>query len=113
MTRLIIYAVLNFYKSSGVQLFMSLQPQNGKVNGTTAKDYMVKTKLPYNILGKIWKLADIDLDGCLDSDEFALASYLIRLKLEGEEIPGTLPEHLVPPLKRTLVASRTAGDSIE
>lgn len=44
---------------------------------------MVKSKLPNAILGKIWKLADVDKDGMLDSDEFALANYLINLKLEG------------------------------
>lgn len=44
---------------------------------------MVKSKLPNAVLGKIWKLADVDQDGQLDGDEFALANYLINLKLEG------------------------------
>ncbi len=44
---------------------------------------MVKSKLPNSMLGKIWKLADCDKDGMLDADEFALACYLINLKLEG------------------------------
>jgi EH domain-containing protein 1 len=44
---------------------------------------MVKSKLPNAVLGKIWKLADVDKDGMLDADEFALATYLINLKLEG------------------------------
>ena len=44
---------------------------------------MVKSKLPNQVLGKIWKLADVDKDGQLDGDEFALANYLINLKLEG------------------------------
>ncbi len=60
----------------------------------------MKSKLPYGILGKIWKLADVDQDGYLDADEFCLASYLIDLKLEGDEIPNLLPLHLVPPSKR-------------
>ena len=45
---------------------------------------MVKSKLPNPVLGKIWKLADVDQDGQLDADEFALANYLINLKLEGK-----------------------------
>lgn len=44
---------------------------------------MVKSKLPNSVLGKIWKLSDVDRDGQLDADEFALANYLINLKLEG------------------------------
>lgn len=57
--------------------------------------------LIHNLLGKIWKLADVDKDGQLDSDEFALASYLINLKLEGHELPIELPKHLIPPSKRS------------
>lgn len=51
--------------------------------GRAAKEHMVKSKLPNAVLGKIWKLSDVDKDGMLDSDEFALANYLINLKLEG------------------------------
>lgn len=36
---------------------------------------MVKSKLPNAMLGKIWKLADVDMDGKLDMDEFALVSF--------------------------------------
>ena len=46
---------------------------------------MIKSKLPNNVLGKIWKLSDVDKDGMLDSDEFALAMHLINVKLDGEE----------------------------
>lgn len=52
---------------------------------------------------KIWKLSDIDKDGCLDKDEFALCSYLIEIHLNGTELPDTLPPGLVPPSKRDLV----------
>lgn len=61
---------------------------------------MIKSKLPNNVLGRIWKLSDIDNDGFLDSEEFALAMHLIRVKLEGYDLPSELPDHLVPPTKR-------------
>lgn len=61
---------------------------------------MVKSKLPNSVLGKIWKLADIDKDGLLDMDEFALAMHLIQIKIDGHEIPSELPDHLLPPSKR-------------
>uniref|UniRef100_A0A1I7YES4 EH domain-containing protein n=1 Tax=Steinernema glaseri TaxID=37863 RepID=A0A1I7YES4_9BILA len=82
------------------ETFESLGPVDGKVTGRAAKEHMVKSKLPNAVLGKIWKLADVDRDGMLDADEFALANYLINLKLEGHELPLELPKHLVPPSKR-------------
>lgn len=65
-----------------------------------AKSEMVKSKLPNTVLSKIWKLSDIDNDGMLDEDEFALAMHLINIKLDGHEIPTELPQHLVPPSKK-------------
>ena len=76
---------------------------------------MIKSKLPNNVLGKIWKLSDVDKDGLLDADEFSLAMHLINVKLDGElsgpelllqsfvaghDLPAELPSHLVPPTKR-------------
>lgn len=82
------------------QVFESLQPSEGKISGATAKAEMVKSKLPNSVLGKIWKLADIDRDGYLDKDEFALAMHLINVKLDGNDLPYELPDHLYPPNKR-------------
>lgn len=65
-----------------------------------AKTEMVKSKLPNSVLGKIWKLADVDKDGMLDSEEFALAMHLINIKIDGNDLPSELPEHLRPPSKR-------------
>ncbi|KAK9499179.1 hypothetical protein O3M35_003678 [Rhynocoris fuscipes] len=81
-------------------IFESLGPVNGKISGEAAKSEMVKSKLPKPVLGKIWKLSDIDKDGFLDTDEFALAMHLINVKLEGHDLPATLPDHLIPPSKR-------------
>ncbi|VDK48491.1 unnamed protein product [Anisakis simplex] len=86
------------YKSD--EIFDSLDPIDGKITGRAAKEHMIKSKLPNSVLGKIWKLSDIDKDGMLDSDEFALANYLINLKLENHELPAELPKHLIPPSKR-------------
>lgn len=81
------------------EIFESLGPINGKITGAVAKPELIKSKLPNSILSKVWKLADLDQDGMLDVDEFAVAMYLINLKLEGNELPNELPIHLIPPSK--------------
>jgi hypothetical protein len=73
------------------------------------REVMMKSKLPNSVLGKIWRLADTDEDGLLDGDEFALAMYLIDLRLDGHDLPMNLPEHLVPPSKRNNQVARSAN----
>jgi hypothetical protein len=82
-------------------LFKELSPSNGKIRGTLAKQEMSKSSLPNPVLAKIWRLSDVDKDGALDADEFALAMHLIKVKLEGHDLPDELPEHLIPPTKVT------------
>ncbi|TDG98526.1 hypothetical protein EPR50_G00201220 [Perca flavescens] len=82
------------------EIFYMLMPVNGKITGVNAKKEMMNSRLPNTVLGKIWKLADCDKDGMLDDEEFALAQHLIKIKLEGYELPAELPEHLVPPSHR-------------
>ncbi|XP_059485837.1 EH domain-containing protein 3 isoform X1 [Neocloeon triangulifer] len=81
-------------------VFDTLGPVDGKITGAAAKSEMIKSKLPNTVLGKIWKLADVDKDGMMDPDEFALAMHLINVKLDGHDLPTELPAHLVPPSKR-------------
>ncbi|XP_015671418.1 EH domain-containing protein 4 [Protobothrops mucrosquamatus] len=82
------------------EIFYTLSPVNGRISGANAKKDMLTSKLPNSVLGKIWKLADCDNDGMLDEEEFALAKHLIKIKLEGYELPNVLPIHLVPPSHR-------------
>ncbi|XP_002131017.2 EH domain-containing protein 3 [Ciona intestinalis] len=82
------------------EVFMKLSPCNGKVKGSEAKKEMLKSRLPHTALAKIWRLADYDKDGQLTEEEFALAMHLINVRLEGNEVPDELPEHLIPPSQR-------------
>lgn len=84
-------------------IFESLTPVKGKITGSAAKREMVKSRLPNPVLAKVWRLSDVDQDGALDSDEFALAMHLIQIKLEGYDLPEDLPEHLVPPSKLKMI----------
>ncbi|XP_028823578.1 EH domain-containing protein 2-like, partial [Denticeps clupeoides] len=82
------------------EVFYNLSPSDGKLSGTKAKNWMLSTQLPTSVLARIWHLSDVDHDGMLDDEEFALASHLIEAKLEGLVLPQELPVHLVPPSKR-------------
>lgn len=92
--------IVNKERNNYDELFEALNPIQGKLSGQTVKEELVKSKLPNVILAKIWKLSDVDKDGYLDKDEFALAMHLINVKLKGNEIPEELPHHLVPPAKK-------------
>lgn len=92
--------VVNKHRIKYDKIFEAIGPINGKISGEVAKNEMVKSKLPKPVLAKIWRMSDIDKDGFLDSDEFALAMHLIQVKVEGHDIPPVLPDHLIPPSKR-------------
>jgi hypothetical protein len=92
-------------------IFSTLNPSQGKISAASAKNELIKSKLPNSVLAKVWKLSDVDKDGMLDSDEFALANYLIKLKLDGHELPTSLPQHLIPPSKRKIYPSMTHNES--
>ena len=68
---------------------------------------MMRSKLPNSVLRRVWNLADIDGDGMLDRDEFAVAMFLIDHKIGGNDIPGSLPERLIPPSKMRLFTARS------
>ncbi len=65
---------------------------------------MLKSRLDFDRLGKIWGLADIDNDGFLDVDEFCVAMHLCHEAMSGKPVPDKLPPALVPPSKRQPLA---------
>nr|XP_020643797.1 epidermal growth factor receptor substrate 15 [Pogona vitticeps] len=81
-------------------IFESLNPVNGLLSGDKVKPVLLNSKLPVDILGRVWELSDIDHDGMLDGDEFAVAMFLVYCALEKEPVPMSLPPALVPPSKR-------------
>ncbi|XP_069088785.1 epidermal growth factor receptor substrate 15 [Pleurodeles waltl] len=81
-------------------IFDSLSPVNGFLSGDKVKPVLLNSKLPVDVLGRVWELSDIDHDGLLDRDEFAVAMFLVYRALEKEPVPMSLPPALVPPSKR-------------
>ncbi|KAF5279390.1 hypothetical protein FQA39_LY05500 [Lamprigera yunnana] len=71
--------------------------RSGYLSGVQARNVMVQTKLPQNILAQIWALSDMDSDGRLGSEEFVLAMHLCEQALQGVQPPTMLPLDLIPP----------------
>lgn len=76
----------------------------GVIEGEQAVEFFSNARLPEEILAQIWDLADINSDGQLNKDEFAVAMYLIRQQRGTKDgrgvLPSTLPPALVPPSMR-------------
>lgn len=87
--------------------------RSGFLSGAQARNLMVLSKLPQNILAQIWTLADMDSDGRLGCEEFVLAMYLCEQATQGQPVPVKLPPDLIPPSFRRTVrsSSRTASVS--
>ncbi|XP_060738799.1 epidermal growth factor receptor substrate 15-like 1 isoform X4 [Tachysurus vachellii] len=94
------WAVRPEEKSKFDGIFDSLVPVNGLLSGEKVKPVLMNSKLPVDVLGKVWDLSDIDKDGHLDRDEFAVAMHLVYRALEKEPVPSVLPSSLIPPSKR-------------
>ncbi|KAM9844924.1 epidermal growth factor receptor substrate 15-like 1 isoform 2-T2 [Aulostomus maculatus] len=90
-------------------IFESLSPLKGLLSGDKVKPILINSKLPLDVLGKIWDLADVDKDGYLDKDEFTVAMHLVYRAMEKEPVPTSLPASLIPPSKRKKSASGLPG----
>lgn len=93
-------------------MFVQLDPDSeGKISGRKAKQVLLNSRLPTMVLGKVWDLSDLDRDGKLDSDEFAIAMHLVYQCLEGKQLPDALPANLVPPKRARLSTAAPSSTS--
>ncbi|ELK38261.1 Intersectin-1 [Myotis davidii] len=73
------------------QQFHSLKPVSGFITGDQARNFFFQSGLPQPVLAQIWALADMNNDGRMDQVEFSIAMKLIKLKLQGYQLPSALP----------------------
>ncbi|RPD65853.1 hypothetical protein L227DRAFT_123328 [Lentinus tigrinus ALCF2SS1-6] len=93
-------------KASSDRIFDSLDAQKrGYIEGDIAVPFMLQSKLPEDVLAQVWDLSDLNNDGRLTRDGFAVAMHLIQGKLAGREIPASLPASLIPPSMRGSVGA--------
>ncbi|XP_076872665.1 intersectin-2a isoform X3 [Brachyhypopomus gauderio] len=70
--------------------FDSLTPTLGYVSDQ-ARNFFLQSGLPASVLAEIWALADMGGDGKMDRLEFSIAMKLIKLQLQGQPLPPSLP----------------------
>jgi len=82
------------------EVFKTLMPTNGLASGQAVRAILERSGQPVDVLRQVWTLSDVDRDGCLDQDEFAVAMHLTREATTGRQLPATLPVEMIPPSKR-------------
>jgi len=72
---------------------------DGYVQGTEVRPVLDSSGVEISILSQIWKLSDLDGDGCLSPSEFLIAMFLIEQFRSGEftlvmDLPLSTPQEL-------------------
>lgn len=83
-------------------IFYDITEKSGSgamLGGNVAFQFFMQSGLPSQTLASIWSLSDIDDDGYLDREEFAVAMQLCRKAKKGIPLPQVLPRALVPQKK--------------
>ncbi|XP_073087507.1 intersectin-1 isoform X7 [Manis javanica] len=102
-----IWAITVEERAKHDQQFHSLKPISGFITGNwsdQARNFFFQSGLPQPVLAQIWALADMNNDGRMDQVEFSIAMKLIKLKLQGYQLPSALP----PVMKQQPVAISSA-----
>ncbi|XP_063874279.1 intersectin-1-like isoform X14 [Scylla paramamosain] len=95
------WAVPQTSKLKFTQVFnMSDRTKSGYLSGVQARNILIQSHLPQQILAQIWALSDVDNDGRLSCEEFVLAMYLCESAKAGNKLPTVLPAELIPPTNR-------------
>ncbi|NXM30050.1 ITSN1 protein, partial [Oxyruncus cristatus] len=92
-----IWAITVEERAKHDQQFHSLKPTAGFITGDQARNFFFQSGLPQPVLAQIWALADMNNDGRMDPLEFSIAMKLIKLKLQGYQLPSALPPVMKQP----------------
>lgn len=90
-------------KSLFYKIFETYDTQNrGLLEASSAVEIFRKSGLNRGDLEKIWSLCDINNNGQLNKQEFALGMHLVYRKLNGFQLPYRLPLNLIPSSRKIL-----------
>ncbi len=87
--------------------------KRGFITGEEAVPFLSQSNLPEDALAQIWDLSDVNSEGRLTRDTFAVAMYLIRQQRSKRDgsittLPSVLPPNLIPPSMRGHIQPLTA-----
>lgn len=101
------WAITSEERTKHDKQFDNLKPSGGYITGDQARSFFLQSGLPAPILADIWALSDLNKDGKMDQQEFSIAMKLIKLKLQGQQLPVVLPPIMKqPPMFSPLISAR-------
>ncbi|KAM8786092.1 intersectin-2 isoform 2-T3 [Rhynchonycteris naso] len=102
-----VWAITSEERTKHDKQFDNLKPSGGYITGDQARTFFLQSGLPAPILAEIWALSDLNKDGKMDQQEFSIAMKLIKLKLQGQQLPVVLPPIMKqPPMFSPLISAR-------
>ncbi|XP_036079855.1 intersectin-2 isoform X2 [Rousettus aegyptiacus] len=101
------WAITSEERTKHDKQFDNLKPSGGYITGDQARSFFLQSGLPAPVLAEIWALSDLNKDGKMDQQEFSIAMKLIKLKLQGQQLPMVLPPIMKqPPMFSPLISAR-------
>ncbi|XP_040080451.1 intersectin-2 isoform X1 [Oryx dammah] len=101
------WAITSEERTKHDKQFDNLKPLGGYITGDQARTFFLQSGLPAPVLAEIWALSDLNKDGKMDQQEFSIAMKLIKLKLQGQQLPVVLPPIMKqPPMFSPLISAR-------
>ncbi|XP_039743622.1 intersectin-2 isoform X1 [Pteropus medius] len=101
------WAITSEERTKHDKQFDNLKPSGGYITGDQARTFFLQSGLPAPVLAEIWALSDLNKDGKMDQQEFSIAMKLIKLKLQGQQLPMVLPPIMKqPPMFSPLISAR-------
>lgn len=103
-----IYWAISPELQSTANTFFNVLDEHNKeyLDPDTAKAHFAQTGLPQDTLRQIWTLSDVDSNGRLSREEFAIAVLLIQASERGVPLPQSIPDSLIPAHLRRHPTSR-------
>ncbi|XP_028409524.1 intersectin-1-like isoform X2 [Dendronephthya gigantea] len=87
--------------------------KTGFLTGEQARKIFLQSHLPPQILAQIWDLSDVDKDGQLSMEEFAIGMHLVESAKSGKLLPSVLPTSLLPQHFKKTMSESMESESIE
>lgn len=83
------------------QLFKNLDKTNsGQLSPGQVASFLMTSKLNQQDLASVWDLSDIQNTGIFTQLEFSIALFLVKKKLNGEQLPNIVPDTLVESIRQ-------------